>query len=53
MEAGDHLFYEKHGFNGPERLAGTASFAMVWVLGHDGKWRVSRVLSYGHAPAKH
>lgn len=52
MEAGDHVFYEKHGFNGPETLAGTASFAMVWVLGRDGKWRVSRILSYAHAKAQ-
>jgi hypothetical protein len=51
MEVGDHLFYEKHGAAGEEKLVGTASFAMVWVLGPDGKWRVSRVLSYGHRPA--
>ena len=48
MEVGDHLFYERRGANGPEKLVGKAKFAMVWVLGADGKWRVSRVLSYAH-----
>lgn len=48
MEVGDHLFYERHGVNAPEKLVGKAKFAMVWVLGADGKWRVSRVLSYAH-----
>jgi hypothetical protein len=48
MEVGDHLFYERHGASGPEKLVGKAKFAMVWVLGADGKWRVSRVLSYAH-----
>lgn len=52
MEIGDHLFYERHGVSGEEHLVGRASFAMVWVLGADGKWRVSRVLSYAHAPAR-
>jgi hypothetical protein len=49
MEAGDHLFYERHGFDGTEKLAGRARFAMVWIFGADGQWRVSRVLSYAHA----
>jgi hypothetical protein len=48
MEVGDHLFYERHGATGPEKLVGKAKFAMVWVLGQDGQWRVSRVLSYAH-----
>ena len=52
MEIGDHLFYERHGAKGEEKLVGKASFAMVWVFGTDGKWRVSRVLSYGHEPVK-
>jgi hypothetical protein len=51
MEIGDHLFYERHGVNGEEHLVGKASFSMVWVLGADGKWRISRVLSYAHAAA--
>ena len=52
MEAGDHLFYERKGVDGAEKLAGRARFAMVWVLGADGKWRLSRVLSFGHQAAK-
>ncbi len=52
MEAGDHLFYERKGVDGAEKLVGRARFAMVWVLGSDGKWRLSRVLSFGHAAAK-
>jgi hypothetical protein len=52
MEVGDHLFYERHGAQGAEKLVGKASFAMVWVLGADGKWRVSRVLSSAHAAAQ-
>ena len=52
MEAGEHWFYERKGVSGIEKLAGKARFAMVWVLGSDGKWRLSRVLSYGHEPAK-
>ena len=52
MEVGDHVFYERHGATGQERLSGKAKFAMVWVLGSDGKWRVSRILSYAHGPAR-
>jgi hypothetical protein len=52
MEIGDHVFYERKGPQGEWKLVGKASFSMVWVLGRDGKWRVSRVLSYAHAPAK-
>jgi hypothetical protein len=51
MEIGDHVFFERQGAAGEWKLVGKASFAMVWVLGTDGKWRVSRVLSYSHAPA--
>ena len=50
IEAGEHLFYERQG-EGPERLAGRARFAQVWLLGEDGQWRLSRVLSYSHGPA--
>jgi hypothetical protein len=32
FEVGDHLFFEKHGVNGKETLAGKAKFAMVWVM---------------------
>lgn len=50
MEAGDHLFYERKG-EGPEKLAGSARFTMVWVWSDEG-WKLSRVLSYGHKPAQ-
>ena len=50
MEAGDHLFYERKG-DGPERLAGRARFATVWVWS-EGNWKLSRVLSYAHGPAE-
>jgi uncharacterized protein DUF4440 len=46
MEAGDHLFYERKG-DGPERLAGRASFSMVWKW-DEGRWQLSRVLSFAH-----
>jgi hypothetical protein len=52
MEIGDHLFYERKGAEGEWHLVGKASFSMVWVLGPDAKWRVSRVLSYDHGSAK-
>ncbi len=50
IEAGEHLFYERRS-DGPETLAGRARFAQVWALTPDG-WRLSRVLSYAHGPAK-
>jgi hypothetical protein len=49
IEAGEHVFYERQG-TGPERLAGRARFAQLWVLTPTG-WRLSRVLSYAHAAA--
>ena len=52
IEAGEHLFFERKGVDGPEKLAGRARFAQLWVLESDGKWRLSRVLSYAHGPAK-
>ena len=52
IQTGEHLFYERHGVDGQETLAGRARFAMVWVQGADGKWRLSRVLSYAHEAAK-
>ena len=49
IEAGEHLFYERQG-EGPERLAGRARFAHLWVLTPAG-WRLSRAFSYAHAAA--
>lgn len=51
IETGEHLFYERQGTDGAETLVGRARFAHLWVLGQDGKWRLSRVLSYAHSPA--
>lgn len=50
MEVGEHLFYERKG-DGPERLAGRAGFAMVWQWA-DGRWKLHRVLSFGHKAAE-
>jgi hypothetical protein len=52
IEAGEHLFYEREGVDGAEALAGRALFAQLWVLGGDGQWRLSRVFSYAHGPAR-
>ena len=52
MEAGDHRFYERHGVDGAEKLAGQARFAMVWTLAPDGRWKLRRVLSFAHSAAK-
>jgi len=51
IETGEHLFYARNGEKGPEQLVEKAAFAQLWVLGPDGKWRLSRVLSYSHLPA--
>lgn len=50
MEVGVHRFHERESGQ-PERLAGTAKFSHVWKL-EDGRWKLSRVLSYGHEAAK-
>ena len=52
IETGEHLFFERKGADGTEKLAGRAKFAQLWTLGSDGKWRLSRVLSYAHVAAK-
>jgi hypothetical protein len=51
IQTGEHLFYEREGAAGVEKLAGRARFAQLWVLGPDGRWRISRVFSYAHGPA--
>jgi hypothetical protein len=50
IETGEHVFYERKG-DGPEKLAGRARFAQLWKLTPTG-WRLSRVFSYAHGPAK-
>ena len=52
IQTGEHLFYEREGAAGEEQLAGKARFAQLWVLGRDGTWRLSRVLSFAHRPAQ-
>lgn len=46
---GDHLFYEE--VNGTRKLTGKAKFTHLWQF-KDGKWKMSRVLSYDHQTAK-
>ena len=52
IQTGEHLFYERQGIAGEEKLTGKARFAQLWVLGSDGNWRLSRVLSFAHRPAQ-
>ena len=52
IQAGEHLFYERKGADGAEQLAGRARFAQLWVLGADGRWRLSRIFSYAHGRAE-
>ena len=51
IEEGEHLFHERKG-DGPETLAGRARFVQLWTLGADGRWRLSRIFSYGHRAAE-
>lgn len=48
MEIGEHRFHERKG-DGPEKAVGMAGFSQVWKL-EGGRWKLSRVLSYGHRP---
>lgn len=50
VEEGTHLFYERRG-EGVERLTGKARFSILWKLGPDGQWLMSRTFSIDHAPA--
>jgi|SoiMethySBSTD1v2_1073268.scaffolds.fasta_scaffold756846_1 hypothetical protein len=56
IEDGEHQFYERrrdaNGKDGPERRVGYGRFTMVWALGSDGEWRLSRILSFAHATAE-
>jgi len=56
IEDGEHQFYERqrdaNGKDGPERRVGYNHFTMVWALGSDGMWRISRVLSFAHVALK-
>ena len=46
FETGEHLFYESRPGSEGERLAGRRRFALLWLLGTDGRWRLSRVFDY-------
>jgi hypothetical protein len=48
--SGEHVFYIKEAGR-DEFLDGHAKFTHVWLL-KDGAWKMSRVLSYSHGPAK-
>lgn len=47
---GTHQFYITLG-DKPQQLDGEAPFANLWLL-KEGKWKLSRVFSYNHHPAK-
>ncbi len=51
MISGEHRFLTTEG-SGPERATGEARFAHVWRL-EEGRWRMRRVLSYAHGPARY
>lgn len=48
--SGEHVFYI-YGKNQAEQLDGRANFTHVWVV-KDGAWKMSRILSYNHRPAR-
>lgn len=50
IQFGAHTFTILHA-DGSETLTGEADFAHLWLLGDDGEWVLSRVLSYAHRPA--
>ena len=52
IQGGEHLFFERQGEKGPEKLGGRARFAQLWVLDAGGRWRLSRVFSYAHSSAQ-
>jgi hypothetical protein len=49
--SGEHRFHVREG-SGPERLDGQARFTHLWRL-EDGTWRMARILSYDHGPARY
>ncbi|MEP7232258.1 MAG: DUF4440 domain-containing protein [Ginsengibacter sp.] len=49
--SGEHVFYVTA--NGkPEYLDGQANFTHLWLL-KNGKWKMTRILSYNHRPAEY
>ncbi len=47
--SGEHVFYIREG--GKERLDGLARFTHLWLVSN-GVWKMTRVLSYDHGPAR-
>lgn len=52
FQTGEHLFYVRSGANTPEKLVSRRRFALLWVLGGDGRWRLSRVVDYRSPAAR-
>jgi hypothetical protein len=50
VQSGDHVFYIKNA-EGKEVLDGKARYTNLWKF-DDGKWRIARVISYDHGPAR-
>lgn len=50
IHSGEHLFYVLEEGK-PERVDGRARFTHLWLL-KDGAWKLARVLSYDHGPAR-
>jgi hypothetical protein len=53
IQDAEHVFYERRnaGPEGPavpEKLVGRARLTQVWVLGADGSWKLSRIVSFAH-----
>jgi hypothetical protein len=50
IQSGEHYFFETVD-GGKEKKVGVAKFTHLWQFAN-GEWRISRVLSYDHQPAK-
>ena len=50
LQTGEHLFYIK-GADGKEVLDGRAKYVHLWKF-DNGEWRITRVMSFDHGPAK-
>lgn len=50
LQTGEHVFYIK-GADGKEILDGKGKYVHLWKYDND-RWRITRVVSYDHGPAK-
>jgi hypothetical protein len=50
LQTGEHIFYIK-GPDGKEILDGRAKYVHLWK-NDNGQWRITRVMSFDHGPAK-